>query len=140
MDAPFFEREGTASPATIQVLIREGTISGPVVGSSRQVTFYGSGIQRFDFPSTVPLIPGQTYVMHLFHEAPTDYLVGADPTMSYLNGQMIRSGVPFDGYDLWFREGQVVVPEPGCVALCSLGAVLLTVRFWRRRGAKIASA
>ena len=132
VDARFSEREGSASSLTIQVLIREGSITGPVVGSSSQVTFFGNVIQRFDFPSTVPLTPGQTYVMHFFHETPTDYSIAADPTMSYFSGQAIRSGTPLDGYDLWFREGLVVVPEPSCVVLCLLGGILWTLRLRRR--------
>ena len=138
VEAVFFAREGSDATATIQVFVRDGSITGPVVGFSIPVTFLAStlgSIHRFDFPSTVPLTPGQTYVMHLFQDTPQNYSIGADTAMAYTSGQMIRSGVPFDGYDLWFREGVVVVPEPSSFALAFLGVGLLSGVFWRRRDA-----
>jgi len=139
VEAIFTSREGSDAWATMQVFIRESTITGPAVGASSKVTFRASNlgsIQRFDFPSTVPLNPGQTYVMHFFQEAPQNYSIGADPSMGYPSGQMIRSGVPFEGFDLWFWEGMVVVPEPSSFSLALLGLGVFYSMLWRRRNSK----
>jgi hypothetical protein len=135
VEAVFFAREGNGNSATLQVLIRDGSISGPILAVSSQLTFFASvlgSIHHFDFASTVPLTPGQTYVMHFFQDGPQNYSIGADPTMAYTSGEMIRSGVPFDGYDLWFREGVVVVPEPSSISLVLLGVGLLSSLLWRK--------
>ena len=137
VETVFFDHDFSQNPITIQVLIHDGTIVGPVVGASSPVTFIASdfgSIRRFDFPSTAPVIPGQIYVMELFQSGPQNDSIGADPSAAYLTGQMIRSGAPFDGYDLWFREGMVVVvPEPSLLTLSIAGVAVFATAFRRRR-------
>jgi hypothetical protein len=48
---------------------------------------------------------------------------------SYLGGDAWNNGVPSGGAaDYWFREG-IVVPEPSTVALFTLGAGVILVRW-----------
>jgi hypothetical protein len=128
VDAAFTTREGGFDTITMQVLIHESTITGPVVGASAMDTFSASaffgGVHRFEFPSTVPLVAGNMYVLDFVQQLPVGNFIGTDPSMAYPGGQMIRGGAPFDGFDLWFREG-VMVPEPSTSLLALVGILLL---------------
>lgn len=142
VEAAFTTREGGSSLITMQVLIHASTITGPVVGSSTMDTFsapynFGGfgGVHRFEFSSTVPLVVGNVYVMDFVQQTPVGNFIGTDPSMAYTSGQMIRGGVPFDGFDLWFREG-LAVPEPSTALLVLLGFSLFFLIFRRQRNAE----
>jgi len=103
----------TTSPfaADTEVNIREGSILGPVLGSSLPVSLpFGSwGVVQFDFPSSVHLVPGRTYVIDLV-VSPGGGNVGVSGGWinSYPKGRVIIHGEPCpptDNSDLWFREG-----------------------------------
>jgi len=54
-------------PADLFVNIRHTTIDGPIIGTSLLLTlpFGTGGLTHFDFPSAVPLIPGEVYVIEV---------------------------------------------------------------------------
>ena len=112
--------------ATFQVTIRQSQITGTVLGTSEAVQGFGQAapsIAHFTFASTVPLTPGNAYVLELLY-APSRWTVGADPSAAYADGRMIGGGGSLDNYDLWFREG-IGVPEASCLVLFLVGAVTL---------------
>jgi hypothetical protein len=106
------------------------------LGLSDQVVASGAGFPgneaHFAFPGTVPLTPGNLYVLEVLQlggysgwgiEIPSYAIVnGQTIDMTYHGGRLIYGGVPQDNSDMLFQEG-VVVPEPGVAALCLLGAL-----------------
>lgn len=86
---------------------------------------------HFDFPSTIALNPGQTYVLRLT-------VVGGEigvshSTNQYPGGQFLHSGFSVSDFpatrDLVFREGlHVAIPEPATALLLSTGLAYLAFR------------
>jgi len=130
----------------VSVALREGSISGTILGESDTVTInynppWSAFVERFGFPQPVTVTPGQTYVFEVCHEGGDDliglafvcpHLVGQD---YYPRGTYIQQGQLWpSGLDIWFREGVLVVPEPRAWALMPLAAAALLVvkRRWRR--------
>ena len=95
----------------IEVNIRQGSMTGMVLGTSLQVNvlFEYSGIAHFDFPATVNLVPGNMNVIELVvPPGGGNVAAGGGWTTSYLPGRLILAGRPIpqtDNSDLWFREG-----------------------------------
>jgi len=126
----------------LQVRIRDGSITGSIEGTSSIVSLpsgFGLGVgatTHFDFPSSVPLVPGNPYVIEVF-------LVGANPTTNewginyeignpYSGGQVIVSGgLANVSEDLFFREGPI--PEPTTLLLFGVGMMGVGVGTRRRR-------
>ena len=118
----------------LAVSIHAGTITGPVLGTRSSLflppTFQGVG--HFDFDTSMSLTPGGIYVIQVDVLSGGDWGVGASGTSSYAGGRKIRSGIPVENDDLFFREGISVVPEPSTMACLGLGLALLPlVRNWR---------
>ena len=111
----------------LAVSIRSGTVTGPVLGTSEslflQPTFQGVG--HFNFSTPVSLTPGAVYVMQVDVLSGGDWGVGASGTSSYGSGREIKSGVPIESDDLFFREGITVVPEPTTLACFGLGLAIV---------------
>jgi hypothetical protein len=137
VDVKFLSQLGTNSgDGTFQIAIHQGTITAPVLALSGQMTF-SSGINgtdaQFTFPSTVPLAPGNTYVLEVLQiagnalwgvEVPLSAVVnGQTIDMNYPGGRMIFAGVPRDTNDMIFAEG-IFVPEPS-VSFLLLAGVLV---------------
>ena len=120
MDSQPFDDLGSS----ITVNIRADSILGPVLGSSTLVLpdVYGGGTfasTHFDFPITVPLVPGNTFVIELI-EAGLGFTVAVNPSNSYSGGRFIVGGRLVEGSDLVFREGpaeSATVPEPSATML-----------------------
>ena len=98
-------------PATLFVRVREGAVTGSVLGTSdaRILEFGISGVVDFDFPTSVRLAPGGTYVLEIVVE-PGGGNVGVSGGWSgdYTAGRAIVQGEPVpssDLSDLWFVEG-----------------------------------
>jgi len=118
----------TATPfpvpnVSLLVNIRQGSIGGPVLGTSFTVfmpdNFVGMTETEFDFPSSVALVPGLLYVMQIQLSSGVNWGVfGGGPT--YTGGRAIISGEPQSQTDLWFREGPAV-PEPSSLLLVFVG-------------------
>jgi len=110
--------------ATFIVNIHAETITGPVLGTSTILNLNPEyGPVRFNFDAPVSLTPAQTYVLEVTQTSPG--FAGAFNT-SLGTGGMFLQGQP-TSETLWFREGVVVVPEPGTGWLCGLGIVLVAV-------------
>ena len=94
---------------SLKVLIHEGTINGPVVGTSEVTSFPSCfyNIIRFDFPSFVPLTPGKKYVIEPVYVSGNTSTVYVDqgPSSLYKPGGLIFQGTLDSDKDMWFREG-----------------------------------
>jgi hypothetical protein len=113
---------------TLAVIIHEGTINGPVLGTSTPVSLYPTfeGAVNFGFADPVPLVPGDTYVMQVHVLTVGDWGVAASGISSYPYGRFIQFGAPIENNDMFFREGITVVPEPHVLASLGLGLVVLS--------------
>ncbi|MCB7129688.1 MAG: hypothetical protein J3T61_09140, partial [Candidatus Brocadiales bacterium] len=112
---------GSNPDATYQVNIRDGTVAGPLLASSAVTvipdgtnTGGGDTFTRFDFPSPVPLTPGEIHVIELFEvgeHVPNYSVCGSNfGAGTYPGGNAILQGGSILNTDLWFVEG--VVSEP----------------------------
>jgi hypothetical protein len=107
-----------ASGPSVQVLIRQGTITNPVLATSDTVPLTnGTSVatNRFRFEPALELSPGTTYVMQPVPGADQLSAVASGPD-TYPGGRMIHNGQPDASADLWFREGSVV-PAPDSTVL-----------------------
>lgn len=129
---------------TVAVQILDGVagfdgLGGPVIATSNPVVVNippGHQIIHFDFPGTVNLIPGQTYVARLFTPGGID---GVSLTLNneYSRGQFLSEGFAIGffptTYDMIFTEGlHTPVPEPATLVLFSLGVAGLAIGRPRR--------
>lgn len=119
-----------------QIAIHSGTITGPVLGLSDEVSSPTGGFPGdtalFTFANVVPLTPGDTYVFELdeisgsvpwYIQIPSSAEVnGQTIDMNYPGGRLIYNGVPQDTEDMIFSEG-IIVPEPGSLGLCAMTIV-----------------
>jgi len=131
--------DGSFPPAIegqFSVGIRQGSVTGAVVGTSSPVTLLTGifrEVVRFDFPTRVPLVPDDLYVIeiNLLSDPDLPFFVGhfggfGTPPSNYSRGRGILEGEPLEDFDLFFREGQTnveVVSEPGTLALAVLGTL-----------------
>ena len=101
------------SPGTIGIAfvqIREGTITGPILGVSE--TFEVAPVatpltlSRFEFPTTVTMTPGSMHVIEVVAASGNMgvFLTGFNNN-SYPDGAAIHHGELHPNEDLWFREG-----------------------------------
>jgi hypothetical protein len=110
-------------------------LGGNIIAESLPVVVnipVGYARHHFDFPSRVPLTPGQQYVAEL---RLTSGGLGVFQSIDnrYPGGQVFNEGFPsalLQSQDLFFREG-LHVPEPGGAAICFIAWALSHVR--RRR-------
>jgi hypothetical protein len=101
---------GTEPPTDLFARIREGSIGGPILGTSSPVTVLDEhdGPTRFEFAAPVALTPGSTYVVEaVVVDVPGvgNPQIAAAPDPGYPAGTYIVSGEPRPGSDLWFRTG-----------------------------------
>jgi energy-coupling factor transporter ATP-binding protein EcfA2 len=103
----YTEDFGSPGGAQLLVRIRQGSITGAILGVSAPagVTAGFSGETHFTFPVTIPLVPGNLYVMEALVASGGNWAVGSngggDP---YPGGSAIALGAYY-GNDLYFREG-----------------------------------
>jgi hypothetical protein len=127
--------QSTANTGIFEIAIHQGNITAPLLGLSSQVSRSGGSAGNntdFTFPSRVPLIPGETYVLEVLQiagdsgwavEVPASAVVnGRTIDMTYPGGRLIYGGVPQATEDMIFQEG-IFVPEPGTSSLCLLGVL-----------------
>ena len=100
-------------PADVTINIREGSIDGPVLGTSLPVSlpFTTAGVVQFLFQSSVRTLPNRTYVIEIV-VSPGGGNVGVSGgwTGNYSRGRLILQGDPIpmsDNSDLWFRVGEI---------------------------------
>lgn len=92
----------------LKLNLREATITGKIIGTTEAAHFVNCfrGTTRFNFPSFVPLTPGQTYVIEAVHvSGHTSVLYMNESPDNYAGGDFIMNGTVRTGKDLWFREG-----------------------------------
>ena len=127
--------QSATNTGIFEIAIHQGNITAPVLGLSSQVLRPGGATGNntyFQFPSTVPLTPGDTYVLEVLQiagnsrwamEVPGSAVVnGQTIDMNYPGGRLIYGGVPQAAEDMIFQEG-VFVPEPAVSSLCLLGVL-----------------
>ena len=113
---------GPRDPTTVAVVnIRPGSITGPIIGTSVPTgPVPNSQIVHFDFPSTVPLVPGDLYVYEVSILSGSFLFVTGPDT--YAGGRAIMFGVPQPNLDSSFREGPASpIPEPTTLLLLGFG-------------------
>jgi len=127
---------GNGIGADLFVRIRSGSIIGTILGTSSTVSLpdpsdFTLELTHFDFPSSVPLTPGDLHVIEVVQS-------GGDPRYLWTANSFYPGGVRIvnglgepDRVDFWFREGPVSVPEPS--ALLLLGSGLAGLALWKRR-------
>src|SRR5262245_15504427 len=122
-----------AQPASMRIALLDGVVGvdglgGAVLGLTRTVTITGTSVQKyhFDFPSTIPLTPGKSYVMRFEPLGPNSnpqiaISVNVFPPIDrYPRGQALQLNLPLDQLaqrDYVFVEGLHTVPEPSACVL-----------------------
>lgn len=121
--------DGTGISAFVN--IRQGTITGPILGTSETVAFPDPGpsvvspafLSRFQFAQPVALTPGQVYVIEVVNTSQGDIGIFGSGfgTDGYPAGNSYSQGALYSGtptapapFDLWFRAGNTgLQPEAG---------------------------
>ena len=117
--------------ASIQVILRSTSITGPVLGTSETISFaaLATGYSNFVFSVPVALTPGVTYYFQPVVLSGNGLVTAYN--YDYPGGTAYFYGAP-DSFltDLWFREG-IIVPEPSLGSLWATGAGILLWRSMR---------
>jgi hypothetical protein len=127
----------TPGSVGVRVNIRQGSLSGAIVGTSLLATIpttpQPAPKYHFDFASPVPLVPGKVYVIQPVLAPPNVQLAFAylDSPL-YAGGRAIVHGAIRDDVDMVFRTG-LSIPEPSAAVLGLVGASAL-FRRGRRTG------
>ena len=128
---------GSASPFTLEVEIRSGSISGTILGVSQPTmvtppSATSTIVTPFTFSMPVTLVPSDLYVIQVLAIS-GDALVGSSGINNYPGGTQILGGIAQPNNDLWFQEG-ISVPEPGELLMLVTGLIgLLTFAFVKNR-------
>jgi hypothetical protein len=121
--------------ATLEVNIRLGSITGPILGTSQPAVIpftFAPNFASFSFSTPVTLIAGNLYVIEPFVVS-GDTLIVSTNTNNYPGGTQILAGIPQPNNDLWFQEG-ISIPEPGALPLLGTGLIgLLAIAFFKNR-------
>jgi hypothetical protein len=109
------------SDGVFRVRIHSGSITGPLIGTSYDVTIPDnrSRVATFLF-DTVPLVPQSLYVIELIQAVGGQRWMVWSCEGGYPRGCNIMAGVRLTSLDLWFREG---VQEASAVQPLSWGRI-----------------
>jgi len=110
----------------LYVNIREGSIYGPILGTSHPLSLPDNfqGVTHFSFPALVSLKPGRAYVMEVVVVDGDNWILRSNWSVAspggpdtYPRGNWILNGQEFPGNDLWFQEG-LASTVPQSTAYC----------------------
>jgi hypothetical protein len=130
--------QGNGVGATLEVLLREDTINGPVLATSAPLTLPDGwdGPSRFHFTNVVWLTPEARYALELRAITGDNWGVNSHGDLfppTYSRGRYFVAGRPTDALDMWFRTG-VRMPTPELVmekeGLRWQGVPPLNYRIW----------
>ena len=101
----------TGEWSELVVDVHAGDISNPPLSTSDVVGVVGdyTGPVLFTFPGSVPLTPGEIYVLIIRELHGVNWGMRATEDL-YPSGQMIKLGEPVSYSDAWFREGSLSSP------------------------------
>jgi hypothetical protein len=120
---------GNGSGATIYVNLWSGSISNGTLLASTDPIYLPVDASRlvanFFFSTAVTLTPGTTYYLQPYLQSGNVgmSIIGSQG-FNYSGGTLYGNGVPDPGYNLWFQEGVIEVPEPSSLVLILLGSGL----------------
>ena len=123
-----------AFPAQMRIALLDGVVGldglqGPVIGTTETLTITETSLHkfRFDFPTTVPLTPGNRYVMRFepigANSNPQIEINTGFPPNPYPGGQTLQSHLPTSSFadrDFVFAEGLFQIPEPSSLLLLAI--------------------
>jgi hypothetical protein len=123
-----------AFPAQMRIALLNGVVGldglqGPVIGTTQTLTITETSLHkfRFDFPTTVPLTPGDTYVMRFepigANSNPQIEINTGFPPNPYPGGQALQLHLPPNSLtdrDFVFTEGLNQIPEPSSLLLLAI--------------------
>lgn len=131
---------------TFYVLLRSESPDGPVIASTDPIAICSPpgppDWTRFYFPSRVPLEADVTYYFQPFI-VDGNAVIAASNGARYTAGTAFRGPTAIRGWDLWFREGSILVvpaiPEPSTLALALAGlpALVWRIHKWRRLSVRV---
>lgn len=131
MDAAAFNLATfTSFGQEMDVNVRSGSITGPILGTSSPDTLSYDGVYYFTFSSPIALTPGTQYYLQpveISGSGVEAYFCDAHPS---LTGQAIINGVTYPYANFWFEEGVQVAPEPSLAVLLLIGG---GIAYWHRK-------
>jgi len=123
----FIDLHGAA--ADITVTIREGSISGTILGSTTQTVSTPGLLKHFDFPTSVPLTPGSIHVIQVQVEATSFDILLPNIQFSianpYAGGQAIFFGGPVPAFDFLFTTYFKEKPVKGTFTITETGKAIV---------------
>jgi hypothetical protein len=124
---------------TVHINLRSNSMTGPIIASTLPVFMpdgfgsFGRNSTNFFFSNDISIVPSQTYFFQPIMETGSDtWAFTADVGYRYGGGTIFFNGTANSNFDLWFREGIYVVPEPSALALLAGSGVLFYVRRKKR--------
>lgn len=125
---------------SLYILLRSDSITGPVIASTDPIAIVSppgpAEWTRFSFPSRITLMPDQTYYFQ-------PVIINGNASVTayfgtrYTAGTAFRGTTPFQGWDIFFREGWLLVvpdvPEPSSFALALVGLPALAWAMRKRQ-------
>jgi hypothetical protein len=130
---------GNGSGATIYVNLWSGSISNGTLLASTDPIYLPVDASRlvtnFFFSTAVTLTPGTTYYLQPYLQSGNVGMsIVASQSFNYSGGTLYGNGVSDPGYNLWFQEGVIEVPEPSSLVLILLSSGLfLHMRHKRKK-------
>ena len=125
------------SGAGVYLDLWAGSFGGTLLGSTDPIHIADgfAGFADFFFPSPVAVVPGTTYYFQpIVQQGGDNVAVLAYNTYHYDGGMFFANGEADPSFDMWFREGLYVVPEPSPVWLLLVGSMVFGFRAHRLRG------